>query len=207
MSDSNFHQWFEGKELSTDWTSRYFPQWAALLEARKEERLDVLEVGSWEGRSAIFFLNFLRNCRLSCIDSFKGSPEHIRVARWADALPHIERRFDANVAEFGARVTKIKADATLALAGLIVQGQRFDLVYVDGGHTSAEVLSDTVMVWTMVRNRGIVIFDDYEWSVLPEELDRPKLAIDSFLAVHAGQYRLLHKGYQVIIEKQVVPVR
>lgn len=207
MSDNDFHSWFDGKELSTDWTSRYFHQWASLLESRKHEPLDVLEIGSWEGRSAIFFLRFLSDCHLTCIDTFQGSPEHRRVPKWAEAVPHIERRFDGNLAEFGCRVAKIKAEASLALAQLINQNRQFDVAYIDGGHASADVLSNAVMVWPMMRNGGIVIFDDYEWSVLPDELDRPKLAIDSFLRIHAGQYRELHRGYQVIIEKGVSPLR
>jgi hypothetical protein len=62
-----------------------------------------------------------------------------------------------------------------------------------------------VLTWPMVRPDGIVIFDDYEWKMLPDEIDRPKLGIDGFLAVHAGQYRALHRGYQLIIEKVAVP--
>ena len=31
MTDVDFSQWFVGKSLSTDWTSRFFPIWAPLL--------------------------------------------------------------------------------------------------------------------------------------------------------------------------------
>jgi len=201
MSDSNFNDWFAGKELTTDWTSRYFPQWAAMLAERQDQPLEVLEIGSWEGRAAIFFLRLLKNCRVTCIDTFEGSFEHTLVPNWANLIPDMERRFDSNMAEFGSRVTKMKSRSSLALAQLSIQGRQFDLVYVDGSHKSADALSDAVLTWPMVRPRGIVIFDDYEWKMLPDEIDRPKLGIDGFLAVHARQYRELYKGYQLIIEK------
>jgi predicted O-methyltransferase YrrM len=201
MAKSEYASWFRDKEISTDWTSRYFDTWASLLAPRREQTLEVLEVGSWEGRSAIFFLRYLKNCRLTCIDTFRGSREHREVARWADALPFIEARFDSNVAEFGQRVTKIKDVSTMALRRLVTERRCFDLVYLDGSHHSADVLSDAMLAWPMVRDRGIVIFDDYEWSFYPDALATPKPAVDAFLSVHAGRFRELHRGYQVIIEK------
>jgi predicted O-methyltransferase YrrM len=201
MAKSEYASWFRDKEISTDWTSRYFDTWASLLAPRREHTLEVLEVGSWEGRSAIFFLQYLKNCRLTCIDTFRGSREHLEVTRWADALPFIEARFDSNVAEFGQRVTKIKDVSTMALARLVTERRYFDVVYLDGSHHSADVLSDAMLAWPMVRDRGIVIFDDYEWSFYPNAAATPKPAVDAFLFVQAGRFRELHRGYQVIIEK------
>jgi len=201
MSDPDFACWFEGKTFSTDWTSRFFSTWAALLGPRRDQRLDVLEIGSWEGRSAVFFLHYLRNCRLTCVDTFAGSVEHAMREKWAVALPGIEARFDANVAEFGARVEKIKAASSDALAMLAAAGRRFDLVFVDGSHHSADAQADAAGSWPLLRPGGVVIFDDYEWTFFPDEVDRPKRGIDTFLAAHSGQFRELLRDYQLIIEK------
>ena len=48
-----------------------------------------------------------------------------------------------------------------------------------------------------------MIFDDYEWDLYSENPNvmQPKAAIDGFLKVYAGMYTLLHKGYQVHIQK------
>ena len=48
---------------------------------------------------------------------------------------------------------------------------------------------------------GIVIFDDYEFDEIEDESERPKLGIDAFLEAVEGQYRLMHKAYQVVIAK------
>jgi len=176
----NYHAWFEGKELTTDWTSRYFPTWASLLAPRRSEPLEVLEIGSWEGRSAIFFLRYLENCRLTCIDTFAGSSEHLLTPRWSAQIPNIEARFDSNLAEFGGRVEKLKETSTRALASLLTQNRCFDLIYVDGSHHSADVQSDAVLSWPMVRERGIIVFDDYEWPLSETAIERPKPGIDGF---------------------------
>ncbi len=201
MTSEDYSAWFRGKDLTTDWTSRYYPIWASLLGSRRNEPLTVLEIGSWEGRSAIFFLRYLPNCRLTCIDTFAGSAEHLTVEKWRVAVPHIEARFDANVAEFGDRVVKLKSRSMQALARLLLQGAQFDLVYIDGSHRSADVQSDATLSWPMVKNHGIVVFDDYDWSLMGTEMDRPKLGVDTFLRVRAGEYRELHRGYQLIVEK------
>src|ERR1700687_4069894 len=85
------------------------------------------------GRSIGDF-RYLRECRITCIDTFSGSVEHPLVPKWANALPFIEGRFDSNLAEFSGRVEKIKSTSSRGLARLLVEDRRFDLVYIDGGH-------------------------------------------------------------------------
>ena len=166
----------------------------------------VLEIGSWEGRSALFFLNYLPRARLTCIDTFAGGQEHradaARNKSDAHFLRTVERRFDSNTHEFGKRIEKIKANSADALAALGVENRRFDVAYVDGGHRAAEVYSDGLLTWPLIARGGIVIFDDYLWDELRSPLDRPKLGIDAFLKSVKGQYRLALNQYQVAIVKR-----
>ena len=197
----DYSAWFRGKALTTDWTSHSFPIWASLLAAWRDLPLAVLEIGSWEGRSAIFFLQYLRHCCITCIDTFAGSPEHFLKPEWRATLPHIEQHFDSNLAEFGERVEKLKDTSARALARLQAENRHFDLVFVDGSHRSADVELDATLSWPMVREGGLVIFDDYQWSLAPEPSERPRLGIDRFLSDRAGAYRELYRGYQLIVEK------
>lgn len=199
--EDDYSVWFRGKTLTTDWTSHNFPAWASLLAARRGLPLAVLEIGSWEGRSAIFFLQYLRCCHITCIDTFAGSPEHFLEPKWQAELPLVEQRFDSNLAEFGERMEKLKDTSARALARLQAQDRHFDLVYVDGSHRSADVEFDARLSWPMVREGGLVIFDDYEWSLAPEPTECPRLGIDAFLSGRTGEYRELHRGYQLIVEK------
>lgn len=197
--------WYEGKEFATDWTSWHFPNWTKLLSSRRNRALRVLEIGSWEGRSALFFLNYLPRATLTCIDTFAGGQEHQEAAARDRAearfLRSIEGRFDRNTRAFKKRIEKIKAPSTTALMELGIENRRFDLAYVDGGHRAVEAYADGTLTWPLMARGGLVLFDDYEWNEMPKPLDNPGAGIDAFLKSIAGQYRLVHKSYQVAIEK------
>src|SRR5204863_9441053 len=151
FSEAEAAGWFDGKAFGHDWTSRHFPTWAALLARYRTLPAQVLEIGSWEGRSALFFMNYLPHSKLVCIDTFEGSEEHrAHPEAFANDLPQIERRFDANLASFAHRLEKRKARSAVALADLGVDGRRFDIAYIDGSHSSADVYGDGVLTWPML---------------------------------------------------------
>lgn len=193
-----YRNWFRDKDLTTDWTTGNFTLWRRVLSPLRGEPLGILEIGCWEGRSAIFFLNFFERSTITCIDTFDGSIEHERLAM---EISQVEGRFDRNLAPFGQRVEKIKSPSRSALSRLAAQQRRYDLAYVDGSHLRDDVMADSRAVWPLIGRGGIIIWDDYRYgrNLPPEE--RPQPAIDAFLREHEGSYRLLAKGYQVIIER------
>ena len=93
-----FRPWFRHGEFSTDWATSHFSVWRKVLAPLRGRGINVLEIGSWEGRSAIFFLNYLRDCRIVCIDTFAGGVEHQTAGPFVAEVPLIEQRFDRNLA-------------------------------------------------------------------------------------------------------------
>ncbi len=201
LPEDQIASWYAGKSFSADWTTWHFANWVEFLHPLRSKPVRVLEIGSWEGRSALFFLNYFPASHVVCVDTFSGNIEHMRNPHFATLVPETERRFDANVAAFTARVEKIKGPSADVLPQLGVASRRFDIVYVDGSHRAADVYSDGALAWPMVARDGIVIFDDYEFDEIKDESERPKLGIEAFLAAFDGQYRLVHKAYQVVIAK------
>jgi len=178
--------------FTSDWVSdrvEYWRQDFAKFAGRPGIRM--LEIGSYEGRSAVWFLeNILTHpdSRLVCIDRFFD--------------PRVEMRFDHNVKLSGAqaRLEKRRGRSEAVLPQL--ERASFELIYVDGSHDAPFVLLDAMLSWELLKPGGILAFDDYKWEPqLPPER-RPELAIDLFLASHAGRYRLLRQAYQVVIEKK-----
>lgn len=116
-----------------------------------------------------------------------------------------ERLFDKNTASFAARVRKIKADSAVALARLVAEGERFDLIYIDGSHFEDDVLTDTYLAWQLLDLGGVLIWDDYHWCNRAYVGKNPKPAIDHFLARHRGEFKVLAVIPQPIIQKTKYP--
>ncbi|HKJ25756.1 MAG TPA: class I SAM-dependent methyltransferase [Myxococcota bacterium] len=176
--------------FSTDWTGPHTGLWLRHL-ARFMGKPDVhgLEVGCFEGRSTIWFLERIANgegSTMDCIDVF---------------TPAIEERFDHNiaVAGFGDRMRKHKGYSQDVLRTLDVES--FDFIYIDGCHLASCVLTDAVLSWDLLKPGGMIIFDDYLWNLEKAAFERPKVAIDAFLTAFQPQLRVRERGHQVIIEK------
>lgn len=185
--------WFAEKEFSQDWASPWFPIWSKLLAHLRNKEVSVLEVGSFEGRSAIFWLEYLPHSRVTCIDHFSDTKK--RSGR------DIENRFDKNLSAYVNRIIKIKDKSASALSDLKSLGTKFDVIYIDGPHFRDEVLIDSLLAWPMLHSDGIMIFDDYLHELDRNPLERAKDAIDSFLRLQSGQFSELHRGYQIAIRK------
>lgn len=179
-----------GYVFSSDWFSDNIPVWrehlACLLGT---PGLRILEVGSFEGRSACWLLqNILVDDtdRLDCVD------------RFGDRYSAI---FDHNVRTAGgaAKIRKLAGLSQEVLRTLTLYS--FDAAYIDGSHTAPDVLEDVVLVFRLLKPGGILILDDYEWHDAGDTLLEPRIAVDAFLDVFAGKYDLLHREYQIIVRK------
>jgi hypothetical protein len=72
------------------------------------------------------------------------------------------------------------------------------------------VLTDSTLVWPLVKVGGHVIWDDYRWKRVPwkrrlPKHERPGEAIDAFLLAIRGQHELLFKNHQVGVRKTARP--
>lgn len=158
--------------------------------------LRFLEVGCFEGRATVWLLQNLlthSTSRIDCLDIFDGNYE------WSP--DNYEARFDHNVVHCGAfeKVRKLRGRSQEILRGLPLS--YYDCIYIDGSHEAVDVLQDAVLSFLLLKDRGILIFDDYEWEMKKEALLMPRLAIDAFLLVYETKYELLQKAYQVILRK------
>ena len=185
--------WFDGKDLTEDWSSGNFPLWMKVLAPSRDKALSILEVGSFEGRPAIFWLEFLPNSTLTCVD-------HFATTKKRDG-GDIERRFDANTNVYANRLTKIKNSSASALSRMADEKRRFDLIYIDGCHYRDEVLVDSLLAWQLLEEGGLIIFDDYEHQLERDPAQRPKDAIDCFMGLHVDEITEVSRGYQLIIRK------
>jgi len=180
--------------FTTDWVSVNESIWSGILsEFKGKPDVHVLEVGSFEGRSALWFLeNILTHptSSMTCVDIWSGDFEKI---------------FDANIRTYGhpQKVVKIKGSSEEVLRGL--QIGRFDFIYIDGSHIAKNVLVDAILGWGLLKPGDIIIFDDYNWGgfkswVVPHST--PKRAVNAFLDVFGPYVEVMHQDYQLALRKK-----
>ena len=177
--------------FSDDWFSQNIPQWQALFAAvgwDPDLPRTVVEIGSYEGRSALWILENLLahpDSILHCVDTFEGGVEH-DAAQTDGLLLRFGRNIETSPGAHKVRAHRARSAA--ALVKLLAEGVRADFVYVDGSHQAPDVLADLVLAFELLRPGGVLICDDYLWSNEPpgqeDVLNSPKLAIDAFTTIY-----------------------
>lgn len=166
---------------------------------KRTDDLRILEIGSWEGRSTLFFLTYFTRGHLTAVDTWAGGDEHQDSA--ARDLSDLEERFDANLAPCASRLTKRKGSSLRVLPELLAEDQKFDVIYVDGSHFADDVLTDGINAWRLLKQGGIVIFDDLLWAGYPRARANPAWAINLFLKYYKDEYTILNAYSQIILQK------
>ena len=155
----------------------------------------ILEIGSYEGRSAIFFLKTFPFSKISCIDTRRGSDEHSNYN-----FNVIEQNFDKNIFFYqkNQRLKKIKDTSNNFFKK---NSENFDLIYVDGDHASEQVSLDINNSWKILNKGGFLILDDYLWWYYKELDKNPSSPINNFITNNLSEISFLKIWQQVIIKK------
>jgi len=148
-----------------------------------------LEIGSWEGRSALWTASTIltsADSQLVCVDPWPSG--------WSDKA---EILFDKNTRE-ETRIVKMRGRSSCVLP--LLRDSSFHGCYIDGLHGEQPVLFDAREAARLLVPGGILIFDDYknnpaeptndDWGVM--------VAVDKFLAEMGPKIEVLFKGWQLI---------
>lgn len=160
--------------------------------------LRFLEIGSWTGTSAAWFLrNILTadDSSLICIDTFAGGGGMPEVPD-----DSIYTKFVEHVNEWWPKIHVMKQRSEVALGA--INRDIIDVVFIDGSHRIEDVLTDSVMAWCCLKPGGYMIWDDYDLKHEDPKLE-PRLAIDTFLSIFKGEYAVIGKDYQLCIRKHL----
>jgi predicted O-methyltransferase YrrM len=190
----------------SDMVSGNFANWEPMLRALEGKSARILEIGSFEGMSACYFLWRLPDAELTCIDTFDGGPS---LAALGSDVSGLEDAFDRNVALVDrSRVRKLVGTSTEHLPELLREGRMFDLVFVDGSDLALDVLVDAALSWQLLKPEGYLIFDNYVWrSPLGEDpLFHPAPAVDAFLELVGDHCEVSFVAQEVIVRRVGAPV-
>ncbi|BDU20399.1 class I SAM-dependent methyltransferase [Dyella sp. GSA-30] len=174
-------------DFKYDWFTHRIPVFERCLAQFVGKKTRGLEVGTLEGRSAAWLLeNILTHpeSQLTCID-IEEQP-NLAGNLMATGQSH---KVDVKIG--------YSRDVLVQLSPHL-----FDFAYIDGSHSTCDVLEDAVLTYRRIRVGGIIGFDDYLWND-PDynEYGTPKPAIDTFLAANAHKLEILEHDYQVWVRK------
>jgi predicted O-methyltransferase YrrM len=179
-------------EFTENWFDQNIPVWKKILEKLPMERRFIIEIGSYEGKSACWLVEnaFPKGGTLYCVDTWEGSVEHDK-----EKMAAVQARFKKNIAEAVRAANTGNIDncvavearastSLLALADLIVCQHEVadlaDLIYIDGSHEAKDVLADLTLAYHLLKPGGFIICDDYTWRRTTNPLMSPKIAVDAF---------------------------
>lgn len=178
----------------------------ALIEVmRHAPKGDVVEIGSWWGRSAALFAWLAGRYdigRVLCVDPWisdalpQGDALLDRTSAALDTEQAL-RMFEINLAPLaGGRLNYLRARAEEAAPlygpGLVVRTEAFGetryegavaVLHIDGNHAEHHAELDTRLWTPHVRPGGWIIFDDYEWAFG----DGVRKVADAFVEANAAR--------------------
>lgn len=183
---------------SVNWFEKNIPTWEKILSEFKDKPIQAIELGSYEGQSAVWLLeNILTHpaSTLDCVDTWEGGVEHK-----PEDMAAVKERFDENIKP---HLMKVNVEQCTTLDYLKRTYKPADLIYIDASHLAPDVLIDAVLSHVLLKPGGILIFDDYLWGAgLAHIPITPKAGIDAFMECFAYEYQPLVIGDQVMLRKK-----
>lgn len=186
-------------QFTSDWFSRHIPVWTQLLAPWMGREAHALEIGSYEGRSAIWLCEHVLThaaSRLTCIDLFSGDGSQDYSVAEGDRL---YERFATNIARHIGKLRVWRGESGRLLRQHPV-GPAYDFIYIDGSHKSWHVLEDAILSWRLLKVGGVLLFDDYMGGETSNH-HYPHLGINCFIACHQDALQIVHRGYQLAVRK------
>ena len=151
-----------------------------------EKKINILEIGTFEGMSFVFFEKYLKINQIFCIDivennNFKNNREQFNNFKY----------FNTSSEEFFKKNLNIN----------------FDIIYIDGSHNATDVFNDLINSHKILNEKGILIIDDF---LLDLEYRRKDFDEKFYNEVMGGvfmflkknlDYKYLYTGHQLILKK------
>ena len=194
--DERLYSNFRSVDLSKKWFSNNLFFLTKNLSNKK--MMNLLEIGSYEGRSALFFIDLFENSKISCVDTWSGSDEHKDIN-----FKEIESNFDFNTKDLTEK--KLLKKFKMTSNEFFIQNRNnFDFIYIDGDHSKEQVLKDLNSAWSILNNNGYLLIDDYMWWYYKDLVNNPATSINNFIKTNLNEIDRLIIWHQVLIQKKSI---
>ena len=183
--------------LSNDWFSHNITTWVGVFKKENfyQQDINILEIGSYEGSSAVFFLNYFEKSKITCVETFKGSDEHGSID-----FNKVKKNFDYNLNKYKDRLLLVEDYSSNFFKKKSINIY-YDLIYIDGSHHFDDVYNDADHSFRYLKKDGLLIFDDFLKKYYKDLKKDPIAAIMKFIIKHKKNIKIINFGYQIIIKK------
>ena len=161
---------------------------------QKDKIYKILEIGSYEGLSSVYFADNLLNDKSSsmiCVEPFLSIDNNDHVERLDTET---EKTFLHNISKSknNSRITFVKSKSR---DFFIKNRETYNFIYIDGCHIPEVMVSDLKEAYKILDKDGIIWIDDYGAGAIRYTV------IDEQLKQYGSKIRIIHKGYQIAFTK------
>jgi len=140
-----------------------------VIEQQEKSKSDLLEIGSWKGRSSVTIASILTgDRRLWIVDHFQGSLEHQKGQRFYTPPRYtrgnklwIYPELLENIIKYDIQDKVIVLPLGSEEAAKVIIGQ-FSFIFIDGDHRYEGVSEDCSLWLSHLEENGILIFHDFQ---------------------------------------------
>ena len=186
--------------ITTNWFVGNAYYWNEVFKDKKlyKKKLKILEIGSFEGLSTLYFFYYFPNSRLTCVDLWKNNKQDKDYNFF-----NIEKRFDNNTKKFKRKLKKFKSTSdTFFKENSKYLKDKFDIIYVDGNHNYMFVFRDLINSFRAIKVGGIIIVDDFlNYSFYKNCNKNPISAIVVFINIFYEKIKIIKITNQIFIQK------
>ena len=158
----------------------------------------IIEVGVYEGYTTFWLSDMLTphnpNLKIYAVDPHVGSNDLTEVD-----FNDIRDRFCYNLESNEVKnVEYIQKFSSEGLIDLINRDLKAELIYIDGDHRAAGVLTDLILSWQLLKVGGVILCDDATtWKFKDANGTcsphmSPRMAIESFMSCYWDRIEPLH---------------
>ena len=171
LSKKMHMEYLKSKNITTDYFSINTFYWKKILKILPRD-FKYLEIGSWEGNSALFILTNFNVKNVVCVDIWED-------INFKDIQKSNYENYKKNIEEF---LNKVKTYKGTSDSFFLNQRENFDVIYIDGSHETDQVYKDIKNSWKVLNNKGVLICDDYFYGdIYKNPKNVPSIAINKFI--------------------------
>ena len=191
----DFNQYIKKElKLSFNWFGQNAQIWIHFFKKfnLEDKKINVLEIGTFEGQSASFFLKYLKKSKLIAVDSLnKKTSFYKNFIKNKKKLRNF-KFYNLSSSDFFKKNNKNK----------------FDIIYIDGAHAKNSVFNDAKNSFKILKKNGILIFDDLLYEYQNKKYKNRYIESDFVIGgillflSNFKNIEILYAGHQLIVKKK-----